>query len=270
MTRLRGGIRTILLALALLSNALANERNLPSFSLDREDTRIRVQQTATDEEGGIFVSRTGGCRGEDITLTTVYAPAPKQAETRYGETLITSNAVLREQPRGDQEQATLDFFDGTLELSDELCPENIQHSDDPQVSLIQGRTTILGSSAFLDNATGLGEMEGPIQLHRRAEGDSPSLDATSDRLEFDVDKDITILKGNVQVESDGRVSEADTLEFDEQSSLAILRGNPARSREGSDVVEGKVIEYDLDSNDVVVIGGVSATFDSNEGNNSGE
>jgi hypothetical protein len=39
-----------------------------------------------------------------------------------------------------------------------------------------------------------------------------------------------------------------------------LRGNPARSRDGDGEVAGEVLEYDLDSNDVVVRGSVRATF----------
>jgi hypothetical protein len=40
-----------------------------------------------------------------------------------------------------------------------------------------------------------------------------------------------------------------------------LRGNPARSRDEEGEVAGQIIEYDLDSNDVVVRQGVEATFD---------
>ena len=40
----------------------------------------------------------------------------------------------------------------------------------------------------------------------------------------------------------------------------MLRGNPARSRNDEGEVMGEVIEYDLDSNDVVVTQGVRGTF----------
>ena len=69
-----------------------------------------------------------------------------------------------------------------------------------------------------------------------------------------------MLKGNVKVESDGRTSGAETLELDEEAGFAILRGKPAWSRNADGRVEGEVIEYDLDSNDVVVTSGVQGTF----------
>ena len=53
--------------------------------------------------------------------------------------------------------------------------------------------------------------------------------------------------------------------MDEEAGFAILRGNPARSRDENGVVAGQVIEYDLNSNDVVVRGGVEGTFELDTG-----
>jgi len=252
-----------LLALGFAGVALAQEGTLPSFTLTREDREILVQQTASDAEGGIFVS-SGGCR-ENISLFTVYAPAPKLVETMVNNTRITSRAVLREQPSEGgaeaQDQAVLDFFGGTLELNEEtLCPTNIRRAQEQTVTLVEGRTTVEGVRLLYENATGVGEMTGPIQLNRRAEEDSPALTASSRNLSFDVDTDLTTLRGDVQVESEGRTSEAQVLELDEEAGFAVLRGNPARSRTEEGEVAGEVIEYDLDSNDVVVRGEVDATF----------
>jgi lipopolysaccharide assembly outer membrane protein LptD (OstA) len=104
-------------------------------------------------------------------------------------------------------------------------------------------------------------MQGPVALERRAEGDSPALEASARRLSFNVDDDIQTLRGDVTVTSEGRTSEADILELDEDAGFAILRGSPARSRNEEGEVVGEVIEYDLDSNDVVVRQGVEATFE---------
>ena len=110
-------------------------------------------------------------------------------------------------------------------------------------------------------------LSGPVALERTAEGDSPALSVTADEgLTFDGDEDVSTFRGNVQTTSEGRVSSADTLEYNEAAGVAILRGSPARSQEGDDVVEGSVIEYDIDSNDVVVREKVKAVFEYDRGN----
>ena len=48
--------------------------------------------------------------------------------------------------------------------------------------------------------------------------------------------------------------------LDEEAGFAVLRGSPARSRDEEGEVTGSVIEYDLDTNDVVVTEGVEGTF----------
>lgn len=248
------------LAGALLALLALAQETLPSFELRREGRTITVQQTASDAEGGVFASRTG-CRAPGMVLTTVYAPAPRRAETTVNELVIRSSIVLREQPAGDQEQAVLEHFGGTLVFNPEtFCPEEITPSSLPEVTLSQGRTTLEGALFRYHNATGIGVMEGPVSLTRQAEGDSPALSASADRLEFNVDTDTTLLSGNIRVESEDRLSEAETLTLDEEAGIAVLRGNPARSRQGGDTVEGQVIVYYLNTNDVVVREGVRATF----------
>lgn len=243
----------------LLTAAL--QETLPSFELERGDRTIRVQQTATDAEGGIFAQRSG-CRTEGKSLTTVYAPAPNLVETTIADTVITSNIVLREQPSGDQDAAVLEHIAGTLEFDEEsFCPAEIEPSGKPDVTLRQGRTTIHGTSFTYDNATGVGVMAGPVDLTRQPEDGVEELTATADALEFNVDENSTLLTGNVQITSGDRRSEASTVDYDEAAGFAVLRGDPAVSRLGQDVVEGRIIEYDLNTNDVVVMQGVRASFE---------
>ena len=258
----------VTLALPVLLGAAAQPEggiNLPSFELQRDDRTITVQQTARDGEGGISITRGGDCR-EEQDISFYYAPDPKRLDTRVNNTRIRSNVVLRSQPKEGgaeaQDRAVLDFFGGSLELNDETgCPRNVKRKARQQVVITEGRTTVNGSSLVYQNATGVGDMAGPVELSRRASGDSPALSASSSRLSFNVDDDIQTLRGNVQVESEGRTSEADVLELDEEAGFAVLRGNPARSRDEDGEVAGQIIEYDLDSNDVVVRQGVEATFE---------
>ena len=238
--------------------------NLPSFELKRNDRPITVQQTATDAEGGISITRGGSeCRKAE-NLSFYYAPNPKRIDTTVNKTRIRSSIVLRTQPKGGadaQDKAILSFFGGSLTLNDKtLCPQNLKREKDPKVVITEGRTTVEGGPLVYENSRGVGEMTGPVALNRRASGDSPALTASSAHFSFNVDSDLQTLRGNVKVESDGRTSQADTLELDEAAGFAVLRGNPARSRNAEGEVAGNVIEYDLDSNDVVVTQGVKGTF----------
>jgi lipopolysaccharide export system protein LptA len=233
----------------------------PQLRLNRDDRTIQVIQNAPSSEGGKFHLR-APCE-DGMRLNTVYAPEPYLVETNVNETLITSSIVLDTRPEGRQDDATLELFGGTLEVDDRFCPQNIVRSEQPDVTVYQGRTTITGTTFFYENATGLGTLSGPIDLVRTQAGEAPELGAVADTLTIDVDRDVTLLQGNTTVSADGRESHADEVEYDEASGMAILRGSPARSEKDGDVVQGNVIEYDLDSNDVVVKGGISATFEFN-------
>jgi lipopolysaccharide export system protein LptA len=252
-----------LLAALLLSLAIADEAStLPFFELKRSGRTITVQQTAPDAKGGIFASRKG-CdpKAQDMTLTTVYAPDPYLVHVNVNDTRITANIALRTQPSGDQDKAVLKMFGGTLKFNEQTyCPEDIEKSGKAGVTVLQGRTAIAGVEFDYDNSTGLGTLAGPITLERKAQGNSPSLSASADSLEFNVDKNTTVLRGNVKVTSQDRVSTADTVEYDDKKGLATLRGHPARSQKGDNIITGSVIHYDLNTNDVVAEGSIGGTF----------
>ena len=245
-----------------LGAVLAQDSNLPFFELTRDARVTTVQQTASDAEGGVFASRTG-CNEEreEDTFTTVFAPNPLKVQTQLNDTVITSNIVLREQPPGDQDNATLHMAGGTLNFNEEtFCPENIQEASEPEVKIETGRTTVLGVTFDYENATGIGTMTGPVNLDREAEGDSPALQAKSNGLTYVEETDEITLNDNVRVESDGRVSEADFLEYDEENGIAVLRGN-ATSQKDEETLSGDLITYFLNSNDVRVVGNVEGTIE---------
>ena len=265
----RGAALTLSLGLWGLASAQApatSNSNLPYFELQRDDRPITVQQTATDAQGGIAITRGGSTCRKNENISFFYAPDPNRIETKVNNTTIRSNAVLRSQPKEGgaeaQDKAVLDFFNGSLELAEATgCPKNVKRDKEGQVVVLEGRTTVNGSSLLYTNADGAGKMNGPITLERRKEGDSPALKAQSRTMDFNIDDDITTLRDNVRVDSDGRTSRADVLELDEEAGFAVLRGNPATSRDKGGEVRGQVIEYDLDSNDVVVSGGVQGSFE---------
>ncbi len=241
------------------------DANLPSFELTRGERPITVQQTARDDEGGIAVTRGGSACREDENISFFYAPDPKRIDTTVDNTRIRSSIVFRAQPKeggaAAQDRAVLDFYGGSLGVDEETgCPRDLERDAEQKVVIVEGRTTIRGGPLRYENSSGVGEMAGPVDLERRANEDSPALTASSAFLSFNVDSDLQTLRGGVEVESDGRTSEADTLVLDEEAGFAVLRGSPARSRDEEGEVAGSVIEYDLDTNDVVVTEGVEGNF----------
>ncbi|MEZ4629387.1 MAG: hypothetical protein R2880_01470 [Deinococcales bacterium] len=234
-----------------------------SLRIAREDKTIRVAQdsNATSASGAKFIPSNPNCE-EGLKLGTIFAPAPYLVETLVNDTKILSNIALLRRPNETQEQEKLELLPGSVSFDEEkLCPSDVTKELEALVTLIEGRTTIKGGDFRYDNATGIGTMQGPIQLQREATEDGTALSANAQSLSFDVDNDLTILEGEVSLEAEGRSSKADRVEFDEQAGIAILRGNPAESRKGDELVQGNVIEYFLDSNDVVVKENILASFD---------
>ncbi len=259
----------------------AQRLNLPKLTIKRKERTIVVSQTASSAEGGRQPLNAKGCddKDKDLIYNTFFAPDPYFIETQVNDALLTSRIALSKQPPNKRNEAgdvierggdtsVLELFGGSLEFPDERsgCPKNIERSEQAEVTLKEGRTTVKGVTFVYLNETGIGNMKGPITLDRVAEGDSPALNATSESLETNVDEDKTYLTGNVKVTSEDRVSEAATLEYDEENGLAILRGDkekniPAKSIKGSDVLQGDVIIYYLDTNDVVVQGSLQGDIE---------
>jgi lipopolysaccharide export system protein LptA len=259
--------------------------NLPTLTIRRKDRDIIVSQKAPGNEGGKTFLNVDACDDDnkEAIFSTFFAPEPYLVETQVNEAILTSPVAASRQPPNvrDEEgnvverggdKAILELYGGTLDFIEERgneqrgCPINIERSEQTNVTLKEGRTTVTGINFIYDNNTGIGNMKGPITLDRVAEGDSPALNATSDTMEVNVDDDKTFLEGNVKVTSEDRVSEAATLEYNEENGIAILRGDkerniPAKSTKGSDVLQGDIIIYYLDTNDVVVQGSLQGDIE---------
>jgi lipopolysaccharide assembly outer membrane protein LptD (OstA) len=236
------------------------------ISIERGEETITVIQNDPGVDGARFILNVRDCE-EETRLNVITAPDPGYVETLMNEARIVSPIALLRRPEEGEEEETLDLFGGSITFDAEnprnRCPQDVARSDGADVVITEGRTTISGTSLFYENATGIGRLAGPVQLKREPEGDAELLEATAETLELNVDENTRVLSGNVQITSGERVSEAEVLEYDEAAGLAILKGSPARSRLGTDLVEGNVIEYFLDSNDVVVREAVRATFEYN-------
>jgi lipopolysaccharide export system protein LptA len=166
-------------------------------------------------------------------------------------------------PSDADDEETVELYGGRVTFDRPGCIAEVDADDARPVELRQGRTTVLGGRFFLDRGTDVATMDGPVTLTRApVEGDDrPPLEATAGEMTFDVEREQATLIGGVVVTSGERVSEADRLELDEAAGVALLTGSPAVSRRGADEVRGNALRYDLETDEVVATGAVSATFE---------
>lgn len=233
------------------------------LTIERESATIVITQVAESATGARFILRNPNC-AEDAFTSIFYAPGPGTNRTVIdGDTTLTSRLVVVREPReeGGADQQTLELLDADVTFNRPGCIESTEPVDDPSVVLEQGRTSIVGTRFFLDQETDLGTMEGPVQVDRAAEGDSPALEASASSLELDIDTEVSTLIGDVEIRSEDRVSQADRMELREEEGIAILTGTPARTQQDEDVVEGSVLTYYLNTNDVIVEGSVRGTIE---------
>lgn len=245
--------------------------------LERSDATIEIVNAGRADQGARSILSLGGCL-DDATLESnlFYAPGGgvsariEQDDGEPADVIAPLIVVVRPTDRGGDGDAddgdagadeTLEALDVTATFGRPPCLESTERADPPRVSLVQGRTSAVGARFFLDRETDVATMDGPVTLIRTPEGDGDPVDADASALEYDLSTGRASLTGDVEVRSGGRESTADRLELDEEAGVATLYGSPAVSREGEDVVRGDRLIYDLETNDVVVEGGVEATFE---------
>lgn len=241
-----------------------------TFTLKRDDTELVITNRALASQGARSIGNNRNCE-EGVRLTVVYGPAPGRVETHVEDSLLTSHLAIIRTPEGAEEgagQETLELRDATVTFDRPGCPQEIIDAETPQVSLVQGRTTVTGTRFFLEREEDVGVLDGPVRLVRAAaasdaSGDSTATDlvAEADSMRFAVGEQRATLSGNVRVTSDERLTSGDTLELDEEAGTAVLTGAPARSTKGSDVIEGNRLLYYLDTDDVVVLGNVKGELE---------
>lgn len=262
----RGPWRRFALVALALPPLVALAQGLPTVTVTRGERSIVVQQRTTGADGARTVLANRNC--EDGVLTNVfYGPVVGYVVTQVDATeLVSQLAIVRVPQReegaveGPAEDETIELLGGTARFDRPACLESVDPEGARPVELRQGRTTVTGARFFLDRGTDVAAMDGPVALTRTAEGDAPALEARADALTFDVGRERATLTGAVEVTSGARVTVADRLELDEEAGVAVLTGSPAVSRLGDDEVRGQVLRYDLETDDVVVIGAVTASF----------
>lgn len=275
------GLTLTALAVALLSvTSWALAQSATRLVLERSDATIEIVNAGRADQGARSILDLAGCvEGDDASTNLFYAPVEgvttriddRGQEGEAGEaTIVEAPLVIVVRPaRGSSGEAgseprddeTLEALDATATFGRPPCLEELEPASPPTVLLRQGRTSVVGARFFLDRGSDVASMDGPVALTREPQGDGPPVEAEAESLRFDLESGGSTLTGNVRVTAGDRVSEADELELDEDAGIAILRGDPAVSRVGQDEVRGLVLIYDLETNDVVVEGGVSASFE---------
>ena len=255
-------------ALAVLSLANAQNAQNPNptvLTINREDATITITNFGLGSNGARNLLGRSGCE-EGVSMNVLYGPPDEVEMVIDDETVLRSAMVIIRRPAGDGEgatdQETVEMVDGDATFTDRPpCLAGVEEVEDPSVRLEQGRTTINAARFFLDREVDVAQLAGPISLERAAEGDSEALSASAEAMTYDLETDLSTLTGAVRVTSGERVSEAERLELDEEAGLATLTGSPARSVMGEDEIEGTTLLYYLDSNDVVVVGGVRGSLE---------
>ena len=268
---------------------LALAQGLPTVTVTRGERTIVVSQRTAGADGARTVLANRNCE-EGVLTNIFFGPVAGYVETAFDETVLVSQVAVVRVPReraattGDDtapplddassssaddasssgaDDETVELFGGLVTFDRPGCIAALDAAEALPVELRQGRTTVFGGRFFLDRGTDIATMDGPVSLTRAAaEGDDrPPLEATADTMSFDVEREQATLIGSVVVTSGERVSEADRLELDEAAGTAILTGSPAVSRRGADEVRGNTLRYDLETDEVVAIGAISATFE---------
>lgn len=245
-----------------------------------------ARQSSDGKEHKILVIRTGTT--DDTGIYTICSPRDNDPEGTpnigvFSESgpggiriVIDKNVVRVPLAKVTQRPAQdgKDGSDGSIEASagtarfldtvpesatDRLTQCGVEFTPKPApdtVFVTQGKTQLKGQKLAYDETDGIARIDGPITFSRD-NADDP-LSGKSDHIEVDVDREKTVLVGNVELTSQGgRISKADRVEYDDAANVARLYAtaeHPAVSTKGSDriSISQGYIYYDLTTNGVVV------------------
>ncbi len=228
----------------------------PTVRVKRNEKTITVVKYGPDEKGLFIICPYGEDDPTKTTHSVVYDLEPYSVHVTVDKNVIRGSvAVVSTKENGD---GRLEVFAGSVteqpEESDECLPTVNAAPKPGTVVVTQGKTRLSGSKLVYDEADGLAIISGPIEFERPQENDT--LRGVSERITIDVDRERTLLEGNVELNTKCRVSKADRVEYDDIKNRAILFGSPAVSRElnGGGEIKGDRLEYDLSNNDVVIEG----------------
>ncbi len=239
----------------------------PTIILERGDKIITAIKYGPDDAGLVIDCTPGEEDQTRITRSVYYDLAPYLVHVTVDKNIIRAPIVVAAKKDGGDGQ--LEAYAGTarkLEGEDAPCLPEVKADPKPGTVFVdQGKTRLTGSRLDYTEETGIAVIQGPI-VFERPQDKGDTLRGNSEKITVDVDQEKTFLEGKVTLESKCRVSSADKVEYDDKKNLAVLFGSPAvsRNRDGTGEIKGERLEYDLDSNDVVVTAvndGITGAFE---------
>ena len=272
LTKIIGALLTVFVSGVLFAQAIDPEVPVsefpPTATLVRKDKTIIAIKYSADGDGLFVICSPKDEDKEKITRFVIYDIKPYLVHITIDKNIIKAPvAFVRQKDGGDGE---LEAYNGTAKLleGDEApCLPEIKADPQPNtVFVTQGKTQLSGSRLDYSQETGLAVIAGPITFERPQDS-GDVLRGNSEKITVNVDEEKTFLEGKVILKSKCRESSADRVEYDDKKNRAILEGKPAKST-GADgsVVIGERLEYNLETNDVIVTSSdeanpVTGTFD---------
>ena len=229
----------------------------PTVELSRKDKIIKTIKYGPADKGlSILCTPIDG--DKDRTNRFVYSDeTPYLVHVFIDKNIIKAPIAFVSKKEGGDGQ--LEAYAGTaVESTDEaICLPVVKPIPKPGTVFVdQGKTKLTGSRLDYSEETGIAIIAGPIIFERPQKDDK--LTGTSEKITVNVDEEKTFLEGNVVLKSKCRTSRATKVEYNDKRNLAILFGSPAVSVQtdaaGKEIgqVKGERIEYNLESNDVIV------------------
>ena len=226
-----------------------------SYFLQRKDKTILAVKYGPNTKG-LFIACPPKDEDKDRrTRAVISDELPYLVHVTIDKNIVKAPVVLIvKQENGD---GALEAYNGTAEEVPDVCLPKVKADPKPGTVFVeQGKTKLTGSRMDYSEETGIAIIAGPIIFERPQKNDK--LTGTSEKITVDVDGEKTFLEGNVVLKSKCRNSQATKVEYNDKRNLAILFGNPTISIQtdasGKEVgqVRGERIEYNLETNDVVV------------------
>lgn len=242
---------------------------------DGKERRIMIVRTGTTDDTGIYtICGPQEDEPEGAPNMAVFSESEKTGIriTIDKNVVRVPLAIVTQKPPKDDESGsdgkvnasagTAQYLDNPPEgATDRLarCAVGVSPKEIPDTVFVsQGKTRLKGKKLVYDESDGIARIDGPITFERQNQQDP--LSGTSERIEIDVDKEKTLLVGNVRLKSSGgRVSKASRAEYDDRADTARLfgvLGQPAESvkPDTGDIVRVTkgYLKYDLTHNEVVI------------------
>ncbi len=234
----------------------------PKVIFERGENLVIAKKYGPDEIGAMLICPPDESDPKQITKSYFADVAPYFVHVFIDKNVIRAPLIMAtKESRGDGQ---LTAVNGTGRvINAENCEIDLKPDPKPNTVFVeQGKTKLSGSSLKYSQETGIGVIAGPIIFERPQAGGN-TLRGSSEKITVDVDKEKTFLEGNVKLESKCRSSIADRVEYDDRENLAILYGKPAISKrlDGSDEIKADRLEYNLETNDVVLEGAITGVFE---------